>query len=215
MRDHDFFAHVSPSTGQAGDRLAAAGYRARAHAENIALQGSLHAAQAALLASLGHRRNILNPDVTHVGIGVAGRDADGRPEWHLTQIFALPVVAIDAEAEAARLRLAIAERRRAAGVPPLTRDRGLDRVALDHARDAAAGRLDGLARRALDAADRAGLAPGKAQAILHRTPDVAALELPPEADDASYARIGIGIVQPPEDPKGMAGVVLLLATDPR
>jgi uncharacterized protein YkwD len=214
MRDNHFFAHISPRTGGPGDRLAAAGYKALAHAENIALESSIHAAEANLLASLGHRANILNPTATHVGIGVAARDEDKRTDWHLTQMFARPVTAIDVAVEADRLRDAIARRRRAAGAPALARDPGLERVAQGHALDAAEGRMEGLGKRVLAEAERAGLTPGRAQVWIQRAYDPSSIEAPDVSVDAAYTRAGVGMVQSAADPQGAVGVVLLLASDP-
>jgi uncharacterized protein YkwD len=90
MREHGFFGHRSPTTGNPQDRITAAGYRFTRCAENIATEQSVHAAEANLFASLGHRRNILSADVTHVGIGIAARVSSNHVEWHLTQLFARP-----------------------------------------------------------------------------------------------------------------------------
>ena len=214
MRDNGFFAHVSPTTGGPGDRLARASYKALGHAENIALEGSIHAAETDLLASLGHRANILSRAVTHVGIGVARGAVEGRREWYLTQLFARPLVAVDAAAIAAKLRRAIGERRRARGLADLRRDAGLERVAESHARAAAEGKLEGLSRQALDEAERAGLTPGRAQVWIQRAPDPAAIEPPDIVDDASFGRVGVGVVQGSDEALGAVGVVLLLAADP-
>jgi hypothetical protein len=133
----------------------------------------------------------------------------------VTQLFARPVVSIDVEAQAERLRSAISGRRRAAGLSPLARDGGLDRIAREHARAAAEGKLEGLPALVLDDAKRARLIPGKAQVWIQSTPDVAAVEPPALVDDAGYGRVGIGIVQLPDDPHGMAAVILILASDAR
>jgi 1-acyl-sn-glycerol-3-phosphate acyltransferase len=61
MRDQGFFGHRSPRTGDLADRLAAARYRAALSGENLALSPSVHEAHRGLLASLGHRRNLLSP----------------------------------------------------------------------------------------------------------------------------------------------------------
>ncbi len=86
MADKGFVGHLSPTTGDAGDRVAGARYRAVAVAENVALNQSLWDAHAGLLRSLGHRRNILSRSLTHVGFGAARRDES----WYVTQLFATP-----------------------------------------------------------------------------------------------------------------------------
>jgi hypothetical protein len=76
--------HVSPQSGTPQDRVLHAGIEASTIAENVALhQDSAHAMEA-LLQSPGHRANILNADVTHIGIGSL-RTAQGV---YVTQVFA-------------------------------------------------------------------------------------------------------------------------------
>ncbi|HCS73242.1 MAG TPA: hypothetical protein DIW17_05115, partial [Clostridiales bacterium] len=48
--------------------------------ENIAKHGSVESAHAGLMNSDGHRKNILNPSFTHIGIGIV----DNR---YFTQMF--------------------------------------------------------------------------------------------------------------------------------
>jgi hypothetical protein len=98
MRDEHYFAHLSPTTGLAHDRIAAAGYRASASAENLALNDTLGEAQESLMNSVGHRRNIIDTTMTHVGVGLARDDSAARPRWYLVQLFARKVVPIDAKA---------------------------------------------------------------------------------------------------------------------
>lgn len=64
--------HRDPSGGISA-RLRTRGYAPRVAAENVAGgAGSLDAAMAMWAASAGHRANIMNPRVRHVGIGQAG-----------------------------------------------------------------------------------------------------------------------------------------------
>ena len=72
MRDNGFFGHRSPSTGLHSDRLARAGYGAARSAENLALNVSIGEAERGLLASLGHRRNLLGKGFSHGAVGVVG-----------------------------------------------------------------------------------------------------------------------------------------------
>lgn len=79
-----FFGHVSPTEGSLADRLGRASLSLAKSAENIARSGSVLRIHRNLLASPSHRINLLDPEFTHVGIGVA-QDGDG---WVATQIFA-------------------------------------------------------------------------------------------------------------------------------
>ncbi len=91
MRDHNFFAHTSPSSGDLSTRLAQQNYRVRSSTENIARNTSVTDAQRGLMQSLGHRINILDPAITHVGLGVAIDPTTPKPLLHITQNFAKPL----------------------------------------------------------------------------------------------------------------------------
>ncbi len=92
MCEHRFFAHVSPKTGRLLERAQAVGVRFQRLAENIATHTDVDEAEAALLRSPGHRKNILDADFTRVGIGVAfATDADGQRRVYVTQNFMTPM----------------------------------------------------------------------------------------------------------------------------
>ena len=84
MRDNRYFAHVSPTYGDVRDMLSKLGYAYTAAGENIAHHSTVEKAQAALISSPGHRRNILSRGYTKVGVGVA---LDESGYVYLTQIF--------------------------------------------------------------------------------------------------------------------------------
>ena len=84
-------AHVLPNAAypRAEDRLAAAGYRWQSYGENLALgQQSPAAAVRDWMHSRGHRRNIVSPNFTELGVGYA-IDRAGRPYY--VQLFANPL----------------------------------------------------------------------------------------------------------------------------
>jgi uncharacterized protein YkwD len=82
MRDRGFFDHTNPDGQDPFDRAAAAGLSARA--ENIARgQADAAAVMESWMNSPGHRRNILDCDLTRLGVGVA--EGAGGPWW--TQLF--------------------------------------------------------------------------------------------------------------------------------
>jgi uncharacterized protein YkwD len=76
------------------ERADAAGIGFLRLAENVAHVVNVDDPAAALhgylVSSPGHRANLLDEDVTHVGIGVAARDTgQGREVW-LTEVFVAP-----------------------------------------------------------------------------------------------------------------------------
>lgn len=75
MVSHHFFAHVSPSTGSPEDRERRSGILLSAFGENIAGAGSPEVAHESLMNSPGHRKNMLEPLFTHVGIAARRGDA--------------------------------------------------------------------------------------------------------------------------------------------
>jgi uncharacterized protein YkwD len=77
MRDNALATHQSSGDGaDFGQRLARTDLMVRAFAENVALAGDLLEAHAGLMASRGHRRNVLDPALTDVGLGIA-KSSDG------------------------------------------------------------------------------------------------------------------------------------------
>lgn len=72
MLARSYYNHVSPEGRTARQRVQAAGYIADVTAENIAAgQTSVEDALGAWLHSSDHRRNLLDPRFTHLGIGMA------------------------------------------------------------------------------------------------------------------------------------------------
>jgi uncharacterized protein YkwD/uncharacterized membrane protein required for colicin V production len=65
-----YFAHSSPLTGDAGNRLNAAGVTYLAAGENLAYAPSVATAHTRLMNSPDHYDNIMNPNFTRIGVGV-------------------------------------------------------------------------------------------------------------------------------------------------
>ena len=84
MRDNRYFAHESPTYGNASAMLKTFGYAFNAVGENIAHHANVEKAQAAFMSSDGHRRNILSSSWTKVGIGVS---VDAQGYVYVTQLF--------------------------------------------------------------------------------------------------------------------------------
>ncbi len=84
MARANFFSHTSPNTGSPSDRATRAGITYRLVAENIAMNRSARAAFDSLMASDGHRANILHVGLRSVGIGIVQSDRG----YYVTQVFA-------------------------------------------------------------------------------------------------------------------------------
>ncbi len=70
MNDKSYFSHTSPTFGSSTTLLKNEGVSYRYFGENIAKNYSVESAHNSLMNSDGHRKNILNPNYTHVGIGI-------------------------------------------------------------------------------------------------------------------------------------------------
>lgn len=87
MIDRSFFSHTNPDGLSPFDRLNNNGISFRSAAENIAYgQRTAEAVMDAWMNSSGHRANILNKNITEIGIG-AVKNQNGTIYW--TQVFVL------------------------------------------------------------------------------------------------------------------------------
>lgn len=84
MINLDYFSHISPTYGSPIDMLKYFGIDYRGMGENLAGNQSVEKAHVALVNSPGHLENILNPDFTHMGIGIK---TGGKYENIYTQLF--------------------------------------------------------------------------------------------------------------------------------
>jgi uncharacterized protein YkwD len=134
MAREGFFAHVAPDGSDLRQRMEAAGASFRSVGENLGLAAGPVAAHFGIEHSPGHRRNLLGPQYTHAGIGVAFQSIEGRPQAIVVEVFAARVKqSADPLADAYR---ALAARRAARKLPPLERSEVLQQLAFDHARRA-------------------------------------------------------------------------------
>lgn len=84
MIDNNYFGHTSPTYGTPFDALKNNGVSYRYAGENLAGAPTVERAHSGLMNSPGHRANILNPNFTHIGIGVV----EGGPYGKMfTQTF--------------------------------------------------------------------------------------------------------------------------------
>ncbi|MEZ4407096.1 MAG: CAP domain-containing protein [Polyangiales bacterium] len=128
MAEHRFVAHTSPTRGTTADRLERAGLRSGLALENVARGYGVRDIHDSLMASPGHRANLLNPTVTHVGIGVA-REAGGSGALLVTQEFVEVARPLDPRQAAEALVASVNRARADQRLPPLERRDGLDAVA--------------------------------------------------------------------------------------
>ena len=88
MAKGGFFGHISPHRGGLAKRLGRSGMADLTASENIAIAPSPELAHSELMRSPSHLRNITDPHVTHVGVGVYERRGGAQPVYTFTQIFA-------------------------------------------------------------------------------------------------------------------------------
>jgi uncharacterized protein YkwD len=87
MARRGFFGHRSPRLGDLDRRLSRAGLQHFAQAsENLVLSTGARKAHDSLMNSPSHRRNMLDPDLTQVGIGAALDQSQGL--FYITQCYA-------------------------------------------------------------------------------------------------------------------------------
>ena len=70
MINKKYFGHQSPTYGSPFDMMKREGITYRTAGENLAGASTVTRAHDLLMQSSGHRKNILNPAFTHIGIGV-------------------------------------------------------------------------------------------------------------------------------------------------
>jgi uncharacterized protein YkwD len=128
-----FFAHVAPEGDSLSERLRAAGYAFQANGENLGRAGTgVLAAHGSVEESPGHRRNLLLPGFSRLGVGVAVESVAGRSQTLVVEVLASPDMrSADPVGDAYRR---IAEQRAALGLPVLVRSPQLEAVAAEQAR---------------------------------------------------------------------------------
>jgi uncharacterized protein YkwD len=146
MATHGFAGHVSPTTGDAADRVRKANVRVTEMAECVALNVSPERAHRALLDSPAHRAGMLSRLYTHVGVGVAFTpERPDQPELGrrlaVTLLFGRRVRPEHTRGlDAAAATSTIQSLRQAKKLPPLRVDPVLTRVAEAAARALRAGK---------------------------------------------------------------------------
>lgn len=85
LRDKNYFGHTSPTYGSPFKMMKSFGISYNAAAENIAAgQKTPEQVVSAWMNSSGHRKNILDPSMTEIGVGYA---KGGKKGYYWTQMF--------------------------------------------------------------------------------------------------------------------------------
>ena len=88
MAAENYFEHQSLDGREVWDRARAEGYDYQTVGENIAVgQRDVAEVMQGWMDSSGHRENIMKPDYTHLGSGVATGDFEGEQSIYWTQNF--------------------------------------------------------------------------------------------------------------------------------
>jgi hypothetical protein len=181
--------------------------------ENVAMHGTIEGAQKGLMNSPGHRKNLLDPEVTLVGIGVF-RDAEGQ--LYITQNFLRPLPEIDLDKAPEAFLAALNEKRKALNLPEVALDPDLQALCQANAKAMdELGKLDSaLARKKL------GKLKGKLKRYLtfcQFCQDLQTLLGSEQLTDEDLSHVGIGIVrnQKKEGGFGMLWVTVVAAAAKR
>lgn len=194
LATENFFAHVSPDGQDLKGRLSAAGYGWTAAGENLGLASGPLAAHFSIEHSPGHRKNLLDPSYTHLGLGLA---RNGQNQLLLVEVLATPTPAsklgpVEAAYEA------LAAGRRAKNLPPVTRDVSLEALAQTWASralqaDTPRSTLDGERLHDRVFASREDLTTATVDFFVADAPG--AVKDSKNAADPQHQLVGIGLVQ--------------------
>lgn len=215
MADNGFIGHTSPRTGSAVDRVRAASLSSGLVLENIGRGYGAQEIHRGLMESPGHRANLVNPDVTHVGIGVVAQPEGARTAFIVTQVFVRMSERVDLTDAPSQLLMLINRARSARGAPALTLEDHLSEAA----QRAASRFFEDPSLTQQDAVDdasgslrRFGIAYrriGGVMAIVSSVDEAGALE---PALDPDVRAAGIGVAQgtrPDTGPNAIAVVIVL------
>jgi uncharacterized protein YkwD len=215
MATADFVGHDSPTTGTPGMRLTAAGFGSGLMLENVARGYSADELHRGLMDSPGHRANILEGRVTHLGVAVVAVHDGDRVAFLATEVFTQMTARVDTAAAPAALVQAINEGRRARRADPVTADELLAQAA----QEAAEAYFADPTMTEQDVTDRASAAlrryaiayrrVGALMTVVTRVEDAGRLE---PTFDPDVTTLGIGVAQgdrPGQPPNAIAVVIVL------
>ena len=210
MKEQGFFAHQSPTTGLASDRLRDAGYAATRNGENLAFNDSIAEAESSLMESVGHRRNIVNTSFTHVGIGLARSNGpSGGSAWHLTQVFARKVQPLNAADAAEEVLAGINAGRSERGLEELEMREELVALALQGCEKALREDLADVPSEIAPKASR--LMRGRVSVSAHAFYEFDTLNFAELGGEEEFRQIGVALLRDPESLEGRTFLVVVVA----
>ncbi|GAB5542442.1 MAG: hypothetical protein SangKO_022020 [Sandaracinaceae bacterium] len=119
MVANDFIGHQSPRSGTPADRVRTSGLQSGLVLENIGRGYSAAEIHRGLMESPGHRANLVNPDVSHVGIGVVAQPEGARSAFIVTEVFVRMAERVDLAGAPSTIVDLINRSRSARGAPPV------------------------------------------------------------------------------------------------
>ncbi len=194
--------HRTRAGGTLVDRLSRAGLPFARALENVALSPSPEAAHDRFVESPGHRVNLVDPDVTQVGIGVAMERGASEDIVAVCEVLVEPLDSSVGVAMARKVLELVNGRRKARGRLAVGLDEELSRAALHSAR-----RLGAMGRKVdpqeeaawlLEELGEDGLGVQGAQVRYFRTSNPAHVLHAPEVLDEGVNRLGVGVARTPE-----------------
>jgi uncharacterized protein YkwD len=214
MIEHGFVAHESPTTGNADDRVARAGIKTSVVLENIGRGYSPREVHDGLMASPGHRGNMLSASVNRVGIGVNATREPSQTDYLVTEVFTLVTPKLNRDA-AEQLRARINAQRKQRKLSALDDDAGLRSLANRAAASFFAPPLSSeraVLDRLQNELQHSQLAAGGVTVGLMITGDLNEVSQRDLVLTPAARRIGLGIAQGsrPDKPDDVLCVVLLL-----
>ena len=122
------------------ERLKKAGTLSSLVLQNPGQARTAEAAHERFSSSAVHRCNYLTPEATHTGIGVVPGGESENPTVFVAELFIRELATLNIASVREKLRAAIAQRRSEAGVPPISSDPILEKVAQQYAEELAAAK---------------------------------------------------------------------------
>ena len=119
MVANDYIGHQSPRSGTPADRVRTSGLQSGLVLENIGRGYSAAEIHRGLMESPGHRANLVNPDVSHVGIGVVAQPEGARSAFIVTEVFVRMAERVDLTGAPSTIVDLINRSRSARGAPPV------------------------------------------------------------------------------------------------